>query len=84
MNNSKLLSNTLVDSIYPEIEDRERFYREAAQSRFYRSGMSRMLTKEIDALVLKEEGGDDPLPNIAMRKALRHLKRLIELGGLDG
>lgn len=82
--NYKVLSNSLVDSVYAEQTDKDRFFREAKQSQFYRKGLAAMVTKEIDRLVVVEEEGDDPVSNIAMRKALRHLKRLLEIGGLDG
>jgi hypothetical protein len=79
----KYLSNSLVDSIYKEKEEKERFMREAERSRFYRAGLHKMIDREIEALVLAEESGDDPVTNVAMRKALRHLKRCIEIGGFN-
>lgn len=84
MEKQKLLSNSLVESIYDTKEDKERFFREARHSQFYRTGLSKMISKEIDRLVVAEEEGDDPVSNVALRRALRQLKRYVEIGGSDG
>lgn len=81
MSNYKVLSNSAVESLYDDREEVERFYREAKHSQFYREGLAKLLTKEIERLVQLEEDGDDPIQNIAMRKALRYLKSLVEIGG---
>lgn len=84
MEKPKVLSNSLVESIYDNNEDKERFFREARHSHFYRAGLVKMISKEIDRLVVAEEEGDDPVSNVALRKALRQLKRYVEIGGSDG
>lgn len=71
----------LVEQILDLEEDRNRFYREHGQNKWYRDQLRKIIDLKIGRLVLEEEEADinDYPKLVAERKALREVKGILSL-----